>query len=175
MLPSWPTLDLPPGATLRRSHVDHVRTVVERLRDGLRGKRVVPFTVHAYAKVGAVTFDASGGFGTLPAGGELHLALPLYVGDRITQFGVSMVRAGTVGLTLELRRFRRSTPGYVAPALHSQVSTPRVLSTRELMPSVGLQAVTVEAGYVYRLVVKAGQANDLVFGGYLHIDHPRAG
>jgi hypothetical protein len=175
MLPSWPTLDLPPGAVLRRHHIDHMREVIERLRGGLRSTRTIPLSVHMQAHVGVPTFDASGGFATLPAGVELHLALPLYVGDRITHFGVSLVRAGVVGATVTLRRFKRSTPGYEAPYLHTQVSTPRVLSTRELMPAVGLQAVTIESGYVYRLCIAGGQANDVVYGGFLQVDHPRIG
>jgi hypothetical protein len=175
MLPRWRTLDLVPGAPLRRPHLDHMSRVIDRLKNGLRSTRQVPITVSPHAIVGAVTFDASGGFATLPAAAELHLALPFYAGDRITHFGVSLVRAGAAGVKVELRRFQRATPGYATPALHTQTSTPRILSTRELMPAVGMSPITIEQGWLYRLVIAAGQANDLVYGGFLQVDHPRAG
>lgn len=177
MLPTWRSLDLVPGSVLRRLHLDHFARVIDRLRGGLRGIRTVPLSVHAQAKQGTVTFDAAGGHAVLAGAGtsEIHLVLPLYVGDRIVHWGLCLERVGAAGIRVELRRFRRSAPGYEVPSLHVQTSTPRVLSTRETMLAVGMAPHVVEEGWIYRLVVTAGNAGDKIYGGWLHVDHPRVG
>jgi len=175
MLPSWRTLDLIPGAVLRRAHVDHIKAVIARLRGGLRGETDIPITGYVSARSGVTFSVITGGSTFTAAGDELHIALPLRVGDRITHWQLSLERAGAAGLSVELRRFRMDAPGYEVPALHTQTSLPSLLTTRQVMPANGLRAVTVEDGYCYRLVIIAGNANDVTYGGSVRIDHPRAG
>lgn len=176
MLPTWRTLDLVPGAVPRRAHLDHISRTIARLRGGLRAERDFPLTMHAAARTG-VSYDSGGGKVTMLAAdtSEVHFALPLLVGDRITHWELSIERAAAEGLTVELRRFRRHVAGYEIPALHSQLSTPAAIATRQSMPAVGLRAATIETGWVYRLVVIAGNASDVVYGGSVRVDHPRSG
>lgn len=173
-LPNTPTLELTPGAVLRRRHIDHIKRFLGYARDGQRGTRKWPFGVQL-GRSDDVAISSDGTFATFVNAvfSKWHVPIQkIYEKDRIVGWAISAQRQGPNPIRCELRRFKRhGGAGYETPALAVLDHFTQSTTQRELIACLH-DPIKIEPGYCYRIVVIAGNDGDLVYGGYVENDHP---